>query len=461
MRSPANHPLPPHGSGRRFGGDVHGRRAGETLLTRVRGELLLAEGDGATSVDPIPLPSRLATGELAWASVAAAMLAAGRSPASLDADRIATAYRSDRVLTIDGSAPSVWSPYSGFWRTSDGWLRTHGNYAHHAAGLRRGLQLGEGADAAAVADALAERTTDESVRSISSSGGLAVPVAAEDPAADRSLRENPLFEITRVDVTTDPRSRAAHPPAPQPETLPLRGMRVLDLTRVIAGPVCTRTLALLGADVLRIDPPHLPEPDWQHLDTGHGKRSALLDARSPRMQELLAAADAVVLGYRPAALDRLGLNPEALAHRYPGLVVAQLSAWGIDQPDRAGFDSLVQAASGIALVESSDGDTPGALPAQALDHSAGYLLAAAVTTLLDRRSREGGSWYVRTSLRRVAAELLGMPRRREPGAETVLDLDPHLARFRVAGKTLVTSRPALAGFEFDAPHPWGSDQPVW
>lgn len=461
MPSPANHPLPRHGSERQIDSDVHGRGPGDALLAQIRNELLLVEGDGATSVGPIPLPSRLATGELAWASVAAAMLAAGRSPASLDPDRIATAYWSDRVLTIDGSAASVWSPYSGFWRTSDGWLRTHGNYAHHASGLRRGLRLGEDADVAAVASALAERTTGEAVRSITASGGLAVPVAAEDPAADQALRESPLLEIARADSTTDPRSRLTHPRAPQPETLPLRGMRVLDLTRVIAGPVCTRTLALLGADVLRIDPPHLPEPEWQHLDTGHGKRSALLDARAPRMQELLAAADAVVLGYRPAALDRLGLEPEALAHRYPGLVVAQLSAWGIDQPDRAGFDSLVQAASGIALVESPDGDTPGALPAQALDHSAGYLLAAAVTTLLDRRSREGGSWYVRTSLRRIAAELLGMPRRPERGAETASDIGPHLASFRVEGKTLVTARPALAGFEFDAPHPWGSDQPVW
>lgn len=238
-------------------------------------------------------------------------------------------------------------------------------------------------------------------------------------------------------------------------------MRVLDLTRVIAGPVCTRTLALLGADVLRIDPPHLPEPAWQHLDTGHGKRSAILDARSARLQELLAEADAVVLGYRPAALDRLGLHPELLARRHPGLIVAQLSAWGTESPDRAGFDSLVQAESGISRIESAEGGRPGALPAQALDHSAGYLLAAAVTTLLRRRSREGGSRIVHTSLRRIAAELLGMPRRGDPAAEVEFDVRPHLARFDVDGSALVTARPALPGFEFRAPHPWGSDQPVW
>lgn len=390
------------------------------------------------------------------------MLAAGRSPATIDPDRVAISYRSDRFLTIDGSAPSVWSPFSGFWRTEDGWIRTHGNYPHHAAALRAGLRLLDDADADAVRDSLAERSTARAVSDITASGGLAVAVAVEDPHADRLLRERPLLEITRVAGTSGhsaPRTPLPSPPAS--DGLPLQGIRILDLTRVIAGPVCTRTLALLGADVLRVDPPHLPEPEWQHLDTGHGKRSTLLDARSERLHELLATADAVVLGYRPAALDRLGLNPEALAHRHPGIVVAQLSAWGTEHPNRAGFDSLVQAESGIALIESADGETPGALPAQALDHSAGYLLAAAVTTLLQRHTREGGSWCVRTSLRRVAAELLGMPRRREPQAEAVFDTAPHLARFDVHGRTLVTARPALAGFEFDAPHAWGSDQAVW
>ncbi|WP_288969868.1 CoA transferase [uncultured Microbacterium sp.] len=438
------------------------RRAGVDLLARVQRELGLA---GAEVVSPphraVPLPSRLATADLAWASVSAAMLAAGRSPASLDPERIATAYRSDRVLTISGEAPPVWSVYSGFWRTSDGWIRTHGNYPHHAAGLRAGLRLRHDAAVDAVRDALGERTTTAAVADITTAGGLAVAVAAEEPAVDRALREHPLLELVRIDTTPAshaPRATAASTP---PASLPLQGMRVLDLTRVIAGPVCSRTLAMLGADVLRIDPPHLPEPEWQHLDTGHGKRSAVLDARTSRLQELLAHADAVVLGYRPAALDRLGLQPEVLARRYPRLVVAQLSAWGVENPERAGFDSLVQAASGISFIESADGDRPGALPAQALDHSAGYLLAAAVTALLCRRAQEEGSWIVRTSLRRVAAELLGMPRSGEPAAEVEFDTRPHVARFDVDGTALVTARPALAGFEYRAPHKWGSDQPTW
>ena len=423
------------------------------LLDRVLTELGAPwSSELLTPPHPVPLPSRLATGDLAWASVAAVCAAAGTRP-DLDPDRVALAYRSDRLLTIDGAPPAVWSPYSGFWRTRDGWVRTHGNYAHHARGLLRAL---EASDAAQVRDDLAERSRSEAVDAITAAGGLAVTVTPEDPEHDESLRRTPLLDIRRSE---SPAARRRG--EPRPDALPLTGIRVLDLTRVIAGPVCTRTLALLGADVLRIDPPHLPEPVWQHDDTGHGKRTALLDASSTAMHDLLAEADVVVLGYRPAALERLGLSPDDLAARHPHLVIAQLSAWGADQPDRAGFDSLVQAESGIALIESADGEQPGALPAQALDHSAGYLLAASVIALLERRRREGGTWQVRTSLRRVAAELLGMPRRPEPGAEKTIDSAAHTASFDVGGRVVTTARPALPGLEFAAPRPWGSDQPRW
>ena len=99
-------------------------------------------------------------------------------------------------------------------------------------------------------------------------------------------------------------------------------MRVLDLTRVIAGPVATRTLGLLGADVLRIDPPLPAESDDAHADTGFGKRSALLDLADAGdralFEGLLAEADVVVTGYRPGALERYGLGAQELLERRPG-----------------------------------------------------------------------------------------------------------------------------------------------
>ncbi|WP_211303290.1 CoA transferase, partial [Streptomyces milbemycinicus] len=198
------------------------------------------------------------------------------------------------------------------------------------------------------------------------------------------------------------------PPAP----LPASGVRVLDLTRVIAGPVATRTLALLGADVLRIDSPHLPEDPDAHADTGFGKRSTRLDLADPQdrqtFEELLGHADVVVTGYRPGALDRFGLAPDALLERRPGLVVAQVSAWGWSGPwaGRRGFDSLVQAACGIAALEATPDGHPGVLPAQALDHGTGYLLAAGVLRSLAERQESGGGRHLRFSLTATASWLM-------------------------------------------------------
>ncbi|HEY0577352.1 MAG TPA: CoA transferase [Pseudonocardia sp.] len=190
---------------------------------------------------------------------------------------------------------------------------------------------------------------------------------------------------------------------------------MLDLTRVIAGPVATRYLAALGADVLRLDPPDRPELPLHRYDGLIGKRSALLDAASPdgaaRLHELLDSADVLVHGYRPGALSRFGLGASALAERHPGLVVIALSAWGRHGPwgGRRGFDSIVQAASGIADRESPDGERPGALPCQLLDHGSGYLCAAAALDGLRRRAHSGGTWLRELSLARTAHWLLGQP----------------------------------------------------
>jgi crotonobetainyl-CoA:carnitine CoA-transferase CaiB-like acyl-CoA transferase len=239
----------------------------------------------------------------------------------------------------------------------------------------------------------------------------------------------------------------------------LRGFRVLDLTRVIAGPVATRTLALLGAEVLRVDPPHLPEIEAQHVDTGQGKTTALLDLRDRAsrrtLADLLEGADVLVTGYRPGALDRFGLDDAAGS----GLVTGRVSAWGGTGPweHRRGFDSIVQAVSGIALVEG--GEKPGALPAQALDHASGYLLAAAVVDALTARSRDGRGRDVSVSLARTAAWLLAADGRVPEARKATLPGPETLATH--GGNT--TARPALAGYA-DYPHParpWGADQPGW
>lgn len=382
------------------------------LLPRV----VVVEREGA-------LRARLPVRRLARACVGACALAAaelgarraglGETPAvRVDDGAVATAFASERHLLVDGRAPVSFAPLSRFWPAADGWVRTHANYPHHRERLLRALGvLGAHASVETVGAALAERSALDIEESVYAAGGLAVALrtpeqwAAHPQAAAVAAR--PLVERERLDET---HARVLPPLPDAAALLPAAGLRVLDLTRVLAGPVATRTLALLGADVLRLDAPHLPELADQHADTGLGKRSATLDLAAERaaFEELLAAADVVVTGYRPGALDRFGLSPEALAERRPGLVVAQLSAWGGSGPwgGRRGFDSLVQAATGIAAAEGSR-ERPGALPAQALDHGTGYLLAAAVLRALTEQSAEGGSRVVRLTLARTAAWLTG------------------------------------------------------
>ena len=457
------------------------RGTAERLVRRVWSELARDPAE-LGALDPLPtapLPARLDVSGLAVGAVAAASLAAGSSTGRggrvsrihLDGDRIAVAYTSERWFLLDGVRPEVWAPLSGFWRATDGWVRTHGNYPHHAAALRRTLGLPTDTDAAAVGEAILAWNAQELESAVTVAGGLCVAVRPEDPAADADLTQRPLIDVRQIGEAS---SRPWRNPSPDAGSrAPLAGVRVLDLTRVIAGPVATRTLALLGADVLRIDPPEPAELGFQHVDTGAGKRSAILDVRraehASRFNMLLGSADVVVLGYRPASLERHALDPASLVAWHPGLVIAQLAAWGFDgdQAQRAGFDSLVQAASGIASVERSS-DRPGALPAQALDHSTGYLLAASVVSLLDRQRSDGGSWLARMSLRRTAAELLTMPRTAEPSPRGSLDevrARDHLETLEGAVAVRVP-RPAIAldsplDHWREAPSPWGTDEARW
>lgn len=369
--------------------------------------------------DAVPLAAALPVGRLvhdaiAAASLSAALLVARRGGSAvptveLDPARVATAVTSERHFRLDGEPVTAFAELSGYWPTSDGWVRTHANYPHHRARLLAALGLGDDTGADDLLRALHPRTALEVEELVTAAGGIAVAMRTEAQWAEHphaaAVAAEPLVRVTRLGDA--PAAHWAHGDV----EAAAGGIRVLDLTRVIAGPVATRTLALWGADVLRIDSPRLPEIEWGHLDTGAGKRSALLDLEVPAEREkfeaLLGEADVVVTGYRPGALDRHGLSPAALAERRPGIVVAQLSAWGPVGPfaDRRGFDSIVQAATGIGWIEG-DGVKPGALPAQALDHAAGYLLAAALTSVLRKRLDDGGSWLVGTSLARVAHALL-------------------------------------------------------
>jgi hypothetical protein len=351
---------------------------------------------------PAGLPSRLPVGEAAVGCVAAALGVAAESrrvSAALDAAHVAAAVRSEAYVRVDGRGfGSGFAELSRFWRAADGWVRTHANYPWHRDALLRALGTGDDADA--VGSAIGERRADDVEAAVVAAGGVAAAVRTGEQWRRHPhglvVAEAPLIGVSRA---------GAGPPRDR-ETL-----RVLDLTRVIAGPVATRYLAALGADVLRIDPPHRPELPVHRFDGLPGKRSAILDARTAdgfaRLHELLDGADILVQGYRPGALARFGLDIDSLAERHPGLVVVSLSAWGRTGPwgDRRGFDSIVQAASGIAMVESPDGDRPGRLPCQLLDHATGYLAAACA---LEGVRRTGGTHAFDLSLAATSAWLLGL-----------------------------------------------------
>ncbi|MFI2373011.1 CoA transferase [Streptomyces sp. NPDC018833] len=430
------------------------------------------EGRGAL---PARLPvMELARSTVAVCSLAAAELAARRTGGGIPAVRVddgavTTAFLSDRLVRVDGVAPTTFAPLSRFWPAADGWVRTHANYPHHRPRLLAALGLPGDAGVDAVAAAVRERRALEVEESVYAAGGLAV--AARDPKEwaghpqGAAAAAQPLLVMERIG--NGPAPRAAGGSA----ALPCAGLRVLDLTRVLAGPVATRTLALLGADVLRIDAPGLPESQEAHNDTGMGKRSTRLDlaaaADRAAFEELLASADVVVTGYRPGALDRFGLAPEELVERRPGLVVARLSAWGRHGPwaARRGFDSLVQAASGIAEIEG-DGERPGVLPAQALDHGTGYLLAAGVLRALTEQYGTGGARLVELALARTAAWLVNDLHKTPDTAAGEYDAERWLTE---ADSPMGRLRHALPPVSFDGGPAnwafpaglWGTDAPEW
>ena len=425
----------------------------------------------------------LAVDDLAVGAAGAALLAAaelaearglGRPAATLSAEHVALSFTSERHVRVRGEpAGGGFAPLSRMLRCAGGgWARTHGNYPHHAAALCRALGIAR--DPEALEAAALERTALELEEAVVAAGGCAAALRSADewaahPAGAAVGRtalvewvEAPVAPANQPPPRATPRAerallRAGDEQLHARRNRPAAGLRVLDLTRVIAGPVAGRTLAALGAEVIRIDPPALPELPEAHLDTGPGKRSALLDlADAERREALLAGADVVLTGYPGGSLDRF------LGERHPHLICVSLSAWGATGPwaSRRGFDSLVQVASGIAAACAAPDGTPGVLPAQALDHGTGHLMAAAALRGLATRERGEGGRCARLSLARTAAELLAAPRAAAP-ART-----PDPDRFRVAfgDVELIAPPGALDGTPLrwaHGPRPLGGDEPAW
>ena len=378
-----------------------------------------------TGAEPA-LPSSFNVGIAAQVSIAVAGLAAAElhrqrtgvaQRVAVDMRHAAIEFRSERYLRIIGQEPPPsWDPLAGVYRVANGrHVRLHTNFAHHRQAVLDVLRCDPTREA--VAAALTGWQAEAFETAAYAAGG--VVAAMRSPAEwaahpqGEAVARLPLLSITRI-------GDAPARPLP-PADRPLAGIRVLDLSRVIAGPVAGRTLAAHGADVLLVASPKLPAIPWLVIDTGRGKRSAHVDLATPEgradLTRLLGEADIFSQGYRPRAIAALGFSPADAARIRPGIVYVTLSAYGSVGPwsGRRGFDSLVQTATGINAMEAEAAgiDGPKELPCQALDHASGYLMAAGAMIARARQAREGGSWHVEVSLAQTGRWLASLGRQHQ------------------------------------------------
>ena len=361
--------------------------------------------------DPV-LPSSFCVGSAAQSTIAAAALAAcelgharGAARQQVQVDMAHAALECRSWFSLDGVSPEPWDKFSGLYGCADGWVRVHANFAHHRDGALRLLALDPASAGRADAEQAMRCWRAIDFETAAANAGLVASALRSFAQWDASAQgpavaAQPLFTIERIGTAAP-----LDLPVLGADARPLQGIRVLDLTRILAGPVGTRAMAAYGADVLMVNAPHLPNIE-AIADTSRGKLSAHADLRTAPGQDALwrvvSDAQVFVQGYRPGALPALGFGPVELAARRPGIVVVSLSAYGPEGPwsGRRGFDSLVQTAMGFNHAEGqAKGDgKPRPLPMQILDHASGYLIAFCAAAALLRQQREGGSWHVRISL---------------------------------------------------------------
>ena len=371
--------------------------------------------------DPI-LPTSFRIAETSAAALAATGLAVSdlwqlrtglRQNVAVDRRQATASLRSGHYMKLNGAPVSTErNAVMGVYPAKNGrWSYLHCNFPNHRAAALGVLGVPE--DPEAVREAVAKWDAlelEEAIIAAKGAGGMVRTMDewAKHPQA-AAIASLPLMEIVKI---------GGSPPEKLPDgDRPLSGIRVLDLTRVLAGPTCARTLAEHGADVLKISAAHLPNLGYQEYDTGHGKLSAHLDLREPEdvetLRGLVRDADVFSQGYRPGTLGTRGFSPEALANVRPGIVFVSLCAFSHVGPwaSRRGFDTVVQTVSGITARQGElfPGAAPGPqfYPVSAIDYLTGYLMAFGAMVALARRVREGGSWLVRISLAQTGRWLVG------------------------------------------------------
>ena len=392
------------------------------LWAQAGGESSALEAVTLTGHEPVP-PSSFRVGAAAQASIAAAGLAAAQiwrlrsgemQSVSVDMLHAAIECRGERYLRVDDNPPPpAWDAIAGVYKTGDErFVRLHTNFPHHRDNICKILNCKP--ERGAVQAALLQWEGAVFETAAYAGGGVVSLMRSHDewsahPQA-KALETLPLMVIERIgEAAPRPWARGDRP---------LSGLHVLDLSRVIAGPVAGRTLAAHGADVMLVSSPKLPSIPWLTIDTGRGKLSCAIDLKTEQgratLRGLLAKADVFSQGYRPQSLAALGFSPRDAALLSPGIVYVSLSAYGHVGPwaERRGFDSLVQTATGFnhAEAQAAGIEGPKELPMQILDHVTGYLMAFGAMMARIRQSREGGSWHVRVPLAQTGRWLWNLGR---------------------------------------------------
>lgn len=429
--------------------------------------------------DPV-FPSSFALGAAAQATTAAAALAAcelahvrGAPRQRVTVDMLHAAVECTGWFSVDGHTPEAWDAFSGLYGCADGHVRVHANFSHHREGALRLLGLDPASASRADAERALLRWKALEFEQAAAARGLvatAIRSFAEWDASPqgRAVAAQPLMTITRIGDAPP----CALPPLAG-DARPLDGVRVLDLTRILAGPVAGRTMAALGADVMLVNSPGLPNIA-AIAETSRGKRSALVDLRTgdgrDALWRLADGAHVFSQGYRPGGLAGLGFSPEALAARRPGIVAVSLTAYGTQGPwaDRRGFDSLLQTAMGFnrAEGEAAGDGRPRALPMQMLDQASGCLMAYGAAAALWRQQREGGSWHVQVSLAQTGHWLRGLGRVDDGLRAAKPDFTPWLESSPSGFGLLRAVRPAACLSRTPARYarpsvPPGTDAPCW
>ena len=391
------------------------------IWTSIGGEASALDALTLTGDEP-QLPSSFRVAAAAQVSVAATGLAATEiwkmrsgqaQQVTVDMRHAVVECRSERYLRVDGNPPPpAWDAIAGVYKTRDGFVRLHTNFPHHRDAVCKVLNCKPERDA--VQAALMQWDGEAFETAAYTSGCVVAFMRSHEqwsatPHA-KALAGLPLISIAKI-------GEAAPKPWPKGER-PLAGIRVLDLSRVIAGPVAGRTFAAHGADVLLISGPELPAIPWLTIDTGRGKLTSFVELKNAQgraaLRDLLAEADIFSQGYRPQAIGRLGFSPEDAARINPGIIYVTLSAYGAAGPwaGRRGFDSLVQTATGFNHAEGQAAGIDGSkeLPAQMLDHATGYFMAFGAMMAKARQAREGGSWHVQVSLAQTGRWLWNLGR---------------------------------------------------